>query len=207
MATKKKTENKEVKEINVSLNLKTITLLVRGVSPLIMHNFDWKSIQEIEERAPGKAKQGKTIVTPEEAYHRSLYLLSDGVTTYFPADGFKKGMVRAAQVGYNEPMVKTQTLFRVIGDGETENQIIIRGEHRMRTDMVRIGGVQKVAAPRYRAEFPEWSANVTIQYIADAITEEQIISYLNMAGFSCGIGEWRPGKSGGGYGMYQVASN
>ena len=134
--------------------------------------------------------------------------MPDGKTPAFPARGFKAAMVRAAQVVYNCPMVRTRTLFRVIGDDESGELVKINGQHRMRLDMVRVGTVNKTAAPRYRAEFPVWSANVTIQYVADAISEEQIISYLNSAGFNCGIGEWRPEKSNSGsYGLFQVVNS
>lgn len=204
---KKKEVVTESKEINVSLNLKTLTVPIKGISPLIVSRFDSKSQQEILDKAPGKAKQGKKVRTPEEEYLDSLYLMSDGKTCAFPARGFKAAMVRAAQVVYEKQMVKTRTLFRIIGDDETGDLVKINGNHRMRQDMVRVGSINKTAAPRFRAEFPEWSANLTIQYIADAISEEQIIAYLNAAGFTCGIGEWRPEKSNSGsYGMFQVVS-
>ena len=208
MATKKKVENTQEKEVNVSLNLKTISVPIRGISPLIVSRFDTKSQQEIIDKAPGKAKQGKKMRTPEEEYLDSLYLMSDGKTPCFPARGFKAAMVRAAQVVYGCQMVKVRTLFRVIGDDENGDLVKINGTHRMRQDMVRVGTINKTAAPRYRAEFPEWSANLTIQYIADAISEEQIISYLNAAGFTCGVGEWRPEKSNSGsYGLFQVVNS
>lgn len=79
MATKKSTEN-EVKDINVSLNLKTIQIPIRGIAPLIVSRFDEKSKQQIEESAPGKLKQGskKKVTSPEEQYEKSIYYLSDG---------------------------------------------------------------------------------------------------------------------------------
>jgi len=204
----KKEETTQTKDINVTLNLKTITIPIKGISPLIVSKFDHKSQQEIIEKAPGKAKQGKKISTPEEEYLNSLYLMPDGKTPCFPACGFKAAMVRAAQVVYDKQMIKTRTLFRVIGDDENGDLVKINGTHRMRQDMVRVGTINKIAAPRYRAEFPEWSANLTIQYIADAISEEQLVAYLNAAGFTCGVGEWRPEKSNSGsYGLFQVVNS
>ena len=75
----------------------------------------------------------------------------------------------------------------------------------MREDMVRVGGIQKVAAPRYRAEFPSWSAVITIKFLEDVITESELIGLLNTAGFTCGVGEWRPEKSNSGsFGLFRV---
>lgn len=206
MATKKKVES-EVKEINVSLQLNTIKVPIKGIAPLIMSRFDEKSQQEIEESAPGKAKQGKKkIRTPEEQYEKSIYYLSDGKTCGMPAVSFKAAMVRAAQVVYDMQLVKTRTLFRVIADDPDTGLVKINGSHRMRSDMVRVGTINKVASPRYRAEFPEWSTVLTIQYVAGQLTEEQIVAFVNAAGFCCGVGEWRPEKSASGsFGLFQVA--
>ena len=77
----------------------------------------------------------------------------------------------------------------------------------MREDMVRVGGINKVASPRYRAEFPSWSATITIQFLEDVISEAQLIGLLNTAGFTCGVGEWRPEKSNSGsFGLFRVVA-
>ena len=209
MAAKKKTAvETEKKDIKVSLELKEMKIPIVGVTPLIMSKFDIKTIREIEESAPGKAKQGKKKVdSPEEQYESSIYYLSDGKTCGMPARNFKAAMVRAAQVIYNEQMIKTRTLFRVIADDPASDMIKITGDHRMRTDMVRVGGINKTSCPRYRAEFPEWSAVLTIQYVSGQISEEQIAAYVNAAGFACGVGEWRPEKSNGGsFGCFRIAN-
>ena len=211
MATKK-TKEEEVKKISVSLNLKTISVPIEGVSPLIMSRFDEKSKQQIEEigKAEKGLKQGgkkKNIIDPEEQYEKSIYYLSDGETCGFPAVAFKAAMVRAAQVVYGRVMTTTKMMFRVIADDIETGLVAIHGEHRIREDMVRVGTINKVAAPRYRAEFPHWSANITIQFLADVITEEEIIGILNAAGFTCGVGEWRPEKAASGsFGMFRVVN-
>ena len=211
MATKKKTENEE-KSITVSLNLKTVKIPIESISPLIVSRFDEKSKTQIAEI--GKAEQGlkqggkkKNIVDPQEQYEKSIYYFSDGKTTGFPAVAFKAAMVRAAQVVYGRVMTTTKMMFRVIADDPDTGLVKINGEHRMREDMVRVGGIQKVAAPRARAEFPVWSAVITVQFLADVITEEEIIGILNASGFCCGIGEWRPEKaSSGSFGMFRVVN-
>lgn len=211
MATKK-TKEEEVKKISVSLNLKTITVPIEGVSPLIMSRFDEKSKQQIEEigKAEKGLKQGgkkKNIIDPVEQYEKSIYYLSDGKTCGFPAVAFKAAMVRAAQVVYGRVMTTTKMMFRVIADDIETGLVAINGEHRIREDMVRVGTINKVAAPRYRAEFPHWSAAITIQFLADVITEEEIIGILNAAGFTCGVGEWRPEKAASGsFGMFRVVN-
>lgn len=190
--------------LGVDLKLKRITLHVEGTAPLIMSRFDEKCKTEIAE---GKEmKQGKKqIAEPEEQYEKSIYYLSDGVTPGMPAVAFKAAMVRAGQVVYQLQMIRTRTLFRVIADDPDTGLIAIHGTPRMREDMVRVGSMTKVASPRFRAEFTEWSADVTIEYVADAFKEKEIVALLNTAGFCCGVGEWRPEKSNSGsFGTFQV---
>jgi len=212
MATKKKEKAiPEVKDINVQLKINTITVPIVSVAPLIMSRFDTKTQQQIIESGPGKAKQGKKKMdTPEEQYERSIYRFADSDDIGMPAVSFKSAMVRAAQVVYEKQMVRTRTLFHVLPEGfddQGNGLIKLNGKPRMRTDMVRIGTMTKTASPRYRAEVPQWDAKLTIQYVDGQISEEEIVSYINAAGFCCGVGEWRPEKSASGsFGLFRVAS-
>lgn len=211
MATKKEKEPTE-KKITVELNLKTIKVPIVGCSPLIVHRFDEKSIRQIEEsgKAETSLKQGgkkKKIADPQEDYEKSLYYCADGKTPGFPAGAFKSAIVTCAFRTYGRAQTVTRSAFHVLADDPATGLVKINGKHRMREDMVRVGGTQKVASPRYRAEFPSWSAVLTITYLADCITEKEIIGLVNTAGFTCGVGEWRPEKSSSGsFGMFAVAA-
>lgn len=210
MATKKKEEEKE---IIVSLNIKTVKVPIVGVSPLIVNHFDHKILTMIEEngKADTKLTQGgkkKKIADPKEDYEASLYYFADGKTCGFPACSFKAAMVTAAYRAYGRPQTVARSAFHVIADDPATGLVKINGEHRMREDMVRVGTMNKIASPRYRAEFPAWSAVLTIQFLADTFSEEDIFALVNAAGFSCGIGEWRPEKANSGsYGMFRVANS
>ena len=50
--------------------------------------------------------------------------------------------------------------------------------------------------------FTGWSADITISFLENVYSEEQIISIVNLAGFGLGIGS---GRSSG-YGRYKVTS-
>lgn len=207
MATKKAKETET--PILVSLNVKTIQIPIVGTSPLIVSRFDEKSKRQIEESGTAGLKQGgkkKNIISPEEQYEKSIYYLSDGKSCGLPAVAFKAAMVTAAYRTYGRPMTITRSAFHVIADDPDTGLVKIEGAHRMREDMVRVGGVTKVAAPRYRAEFPVWSAVLTIRFMQDVITAEDIAGLVNAAGFTCGVGEWRPEKSNSGsFGCFTIA--
>lgn len=211
MATKKASKE-EVKDITVSLNVKTIKIPIEGIAPLIVSRFDEKSKQQIDEI--GKADTGllqggkkKNISDPQEQYEKSIYYFADGKTCGFPAVAFKAAMVTAAYRTYGKPQTVTRSAFHVIADDPATGLVKLNGSHRMREDMVRVGTINKVASPRYRAEFPVWSAVLTIQYLADVISDKDVVGLANAAGFTCGVGEWRPEKcNSGSFGLFRVSN-
>lgn len=75
----------------------------------------------------------------------------------------------------------------------------------MREDMVKVG--MGTADVRYRGEFRNWSADLTISFNENGqYSLEQIINIINAGGYVCGVGEWRPERDGQ-YGMFHVAAN
>ena len=100
-------------------------------------------------------------------------------------------------------MIDTRTAFHILAD---EGQLVrIVGKPRMHESMVRVGN--GVADIRYRAEFPKWSAELTIRYNAAVISAEQVVNLLQLGGFSCGIGEMRPEKTNFSHGLFHVEVN
>ena len=183
------------------IEIKTIQFRVRGTTPMIMSKFDEKSKQQMLEKQMKKATTGKAAKNPVEQYENSMYKMSGG-RIGFPAVGFKASMVRGGkQLGFT--MTDLRGRFHIMCD---EGDLVeIKGTPRMREDMVRLA--TGVADIRFRAEVPAgWEATLTIQYFANAISPEQLAQLITMAGFSCGIGEWRPEKSNSGsFGLYELA--
>jgi len=183
------------------LEVKRATFKIKGSTPLIVNRFPEKAQKQIEDKVTGKNPKGKTPRKPKEEYLASLYKFSDGKKTGFPAVGVKASMVRAGkQLGLT--MTDLRGKFHVLADDG--DLIEIKGKHAMRTDMVRL--VNGSADVRYRAEYKDWGAEITIVYNINAISEEQLAGLLQQAGFSCGLGEWRCEKSNSGsYGLFELA--
>lgn len=177
------------------------SLHIQGTSPLIVHKFSEKSQRMIEEKQQKKSKGGRELRDPEAEYLGALYTFGDG-NYGFPSGAFKAAMVRAGkQLGY--VMTDLKGWFFITPDDKENNLVEIIGTPRMRTDMVRIGN--GTADVRYRPEFPTWEAILTIQYNEKCISAEQLVELLGLAGFSCGIGDWRPEKSATGtFGTWEV---
>lgn len=180
------------------LNLQTIELTVIGDSPLICHAWSHKAKQMMLDKQMKKAVPKKEAKDPEQDFKDSLYEHPEGGYG-FPAVAFKAAAVSAVRAIEGMTMTAARGMFHVIGE-----LVKINGAPTPREDMVRIGN--GIADIRYRGEFRQWSATLLVRFNADVISAEQLIHLFNVAGFNCGIGENRPGKSGGPFGMFHVAA-
>lgn len=176
-----------------------IEVPIRSASPLIMHAWSRKAIQMMLDKQTKKATQAREAKNPEQDYEDSMYKLPDG-RLGFPAGGFRNAMVRAGTYA-NEKMTFLRGVMFVIGDDEHGRMVAIDGTPQPREDMVRVG--PGIADIRYRAEIPEWKAALHIEYNARSISAEQVVNLVSIAGFSVGIGDWRPEKDGP-YGRWEV---
>lgn len=194
----KKSEKKTI-EIP-ELTFAQVEIEIQSKTSLIVHRFDEKSKKQMLDKQTKKDIKAKTAKNPEEQYLNSIYFFKDKRRTGFPANAFKAGMVRAGKQ-LDMIMADLRGKFWILDDGE--NLIEIRGQHRMREDLVRLNG--GTADIRYRAEYPVWEATIRIEYIPALISKEQLTILLQLAGVSCGIGEWRPEKcNSGNNGLFTI---
>lgn len=168
-------------------DLRIIAIPITGTAGLIMHKWSEKAKKEMLDKQMKKAKQGRDAKDPQKDYEDSIYYTADGKFG-FPAIGFKAAIVRAGTYS-GMPMTFLRGALHINGEF-----VEIHGLPTMREDMVRVG--MGTADIRYRAEFKQWSAVLHIRYNAGVISEEQIANLVLTAGFSVGVGEWRPEKDG-----------
>lgn len=180
-----------------ALRIETLTLMLIGNSPLIVHAWSEKAKRQMLEKQMKKAKQAKEAKDPEADYEACFYRTETGGYG-FPAIGVKAAMVSAARY-VDLKMTVMRGAFHI--DAE---MLPVIGEPRPREDMVRVG--MGVADIRYRPEFVDWRIPVAIKFNASAISAEQIANLLNTAGFGVGIGEWRPERNGS-YGRFHVGGS
>jgi hypothetical protein len=187
---------KEVKFELPKLELQVAQIRIVGDSPLICHAWSAKAKKSMLDKQMKKAKQSKEAKDPEADFEESLYPMADGYG--FPAVAFKSAMVGACRFADGMKMTEARGAFHIIGE-----MVPIVGMPTPREDMVRVG--MGTADIRYRGEFKEWSATLTIQFNSNVISAEQIVNLLTLAGFGVGVGEWRPERNGS-YGRFHVAT-
>lgn len=220
MATKMKQEEIVIKPIDI----RTVTVRVVGTTPLIMHKWSEKAKRMILDNQMKIAKsKGYDAKNPVGDFIESMYWMDGSpVPGEMTEEGFAKAIASGAKFGFPATSFKQAAISSGYRTGVTKDMASLRGAFfvkgygldnlveikynvppRMREDMVKVsnGGTDI----RFRGEFPDWYADLEIQYNANGqYSLDQIINLINLGGFACGVGEWRPEKDGT-YGMYQVS--
>ena len=217
MATKK--ANTEVIEIR-PIEIKKVTIRIVGDTPLIMHAWSEKAKRMMLEAQMGVAKgKKKEAKNPVDDFIRSMYWLTpmpedgtmesfeeaiaNGARFGFPVTAFKQAAISAAyRMGWAKDKMSMRGAFFI--DSDENGMIEIHSNTpEMREDMVKVG--MGTADIRYRGEFKNWYADLTISYNANGqYSLENIVNIINAGGYVCGVGEWRPERDGQN-GMFHVA--
>lgn len=201
-----KHEETEAKGVIVGLKplkVGTMKVTIRGLAPLIVHAWGKKALEEMltsqqmtkEEKK--KAKEKRKAKDPKSDFEEARYII-DGRHS-FPTIAVKKAMVDAGYILGISRAVTRQAVF-IVGDYfEIKHAACV-----MREDTVRVGPFgNRQADLRYRPEYQGWSADLEFRFRYDMIDQEQLIALLQNAGFSVGLGEWRPQKDGQ-FGTFEV---
>jgi len=183
--------------------IRTVTVPIIGSTALICHAWSDKAKKQMLDKQMKKAAKAREAKDPKEEFEACLYQI--GRNKYgFPADAFKSAAIRAGKL-LGLTMTDLRQMFFVEGDGYANNDprqmVAIKGKPTMRQDMVRLSGSSSDI--RFRAEFIEWSADVKVTINESLVSLEQIFNLFEAAGFSVGVGDWRPERNGT-YGRFQV---
>jgi hypothetical protein len=182
------------------IQAETILVPVVGTSPLIMHNWSEKARRIMLETQQGK-KAPKEVRNPEADYLAAFYRIAaeDGSPHFgLPVTAFKQCTVSAARFyGKNVTMTALQQclFFRGVRTPADRQELVeVFGEPHMREDMVGVG--VNGTDLRYRPEFDEWSALLTVTYVRSMVDRGSVLSLIDAGGMGVGVGDWRPEKRG-----------
>lgn len=215
------TKTKELVPIR-PVEIERIEITIVGDSSLITHAWSEKAKKQMLDAQMGKAAgRKKSLKNPVEDFISSMFWLGDiypaepteeafyeaiekGARFGFPVKAVKDAAISAAyRSGWTKDKVSVRGAFFVRGEYETHKtvgdgefaQIITDEPPHMREDSVKVG--MGTADLRYRGEFDNWRMNLEIEYNRSSkYDKEAIMTMINAGGFTVGIGEWRPDKSG-----------
>lgn len=207
------TKNVEKEIILKPIEIKEAIITIKGTTPLIINNFSEKSRQQILDAQMKKAKT-KEVRNPIEDFMRALYWLTP-MPTEFTTKSFEEALRNGAKFGFPTKGIKASIASGAYRNGMTKDKVSLYGAFlipsefveinyknvSMREDYVRIahGGTDV----RFRPQFDDWSMTFKIEYNENCYSLEQIINFITLGGFSCGLGEMRVEK-GGNFGSYIV---
>lgn len=186
---------------------KTHTVEIVGSAPLIMHNGQTadpmnkfsKMLKEIS------GKRNKTEADHMEMarieFAAGLYMNEDGpvlpdrlIEATVIAGSRKSKLGKLALAG-----VVVEHHAPLVYDGPRTSKELFEDDRFRLAVPVRIGQ-QKVI--RTRPIFNEWSATISVSYLADVINQRDVETAIRNAGMFCGFGDWRPR-----YGRFALASD
>ncbi len=199
-------DNGEAKGVIVGLkpiSIGTLNVRINGLSPLIVHGWGKKALkqmldlQQMSKEEKKKAKENRTAKDPKRDFEEAKYVINGKDS--FPTVSIKKAMCDAGYaLGISKSVIR-QAIF-IVGDYfEIKHKRCV-----MREDTVRVGPFGNRSADlRYRPEYRDWGADLEFKFRTDMIAPDQLVALLQSAGFSVGIGEWRPQKDGQ-FGTFEV---
>lgn len=194
------------------LDIKRVNIRIVGDTPLIVHRWSEKAKKEILDKQMKTTKtKGKDARDPYDDFIQSLYWLENKPEISTP-DAFEEAVKNGAKWGFPTNAIKQAGNSAAYRLGWVKNQMSLRSTYfitseygelaeikgsipRMREDSVKIG--MGTSDLRYRGEFENWYMDLTLEYNASGdITLEQILNIINVGGYGCGLGEWRPERDG-----------
>lgn len=176
------------------LRIQQAVVTIEGITPLLMHRLDEETLRVIVEGSEGKASGPKEHLSVEREFQKALYRTEDGGFG-FPGAGIKKCLIDGGRFA---GMVMTRLKGSIF---ILEEMIPLTGDDPQCSIMSARNNRGQVV-PTIRGRFNRWAMRVPVQFTSE-ITQEQLVNLFAHAGYSVGIGAFRPQCSGM-YGRFAV---
>ncbi len=185
------------------MKIESATVVIEGMTPLLMHRFSEKAKRVMRENKAGKKTKEREPCDPEQEAADACYRIEDD-RFGFPLTAFKEAIRGAAHVSIGVPktLIGKSLFFHADGQMDGVPLVVVNTPgYKVREDPARVqSGSMDL---RYRPEFENWTVSLRIQYDVDLMTLDTIVNMIDRAGFGVGVGDWRPEK-GGDFGRFCV---
>lgn len=196
-----KEEKAQVKVILQPLNIQTLQIKIKGVTPLLMDKMPDTVKQAILEKQAGVSKGNKKMVRDVKKETQDAVHATSTNQIGFPSYGFKKALMECTSY-VGDKMFSKKMVAGAVQIVDTQDGLVPITYGKMDVLEHSINGQTK-----FSPQFHDWSCVLKLKYEANTITPTDIVNLVNYAGFYIGLGAWRPKCRDGGsgeYGMYQV---
>ena len=169
----------------------------------MVNKFSEKSKTEMLEKQTKRAKGAKEARNPMAEVKAATYFMPNGKYG-IPASGLKNCAVSACRFIDGVKMTQAKGAFFVLEDADGLVEIKTKNKPSIDERIVAIGNFgSKTKMVRFRPRFDEWSCTFKVLFDPDLLSIEQLHNLYERAGFSVGLCEYRPEKSGS-LGMFKV---
>ncbi len=201
---KAKTDELEQVQI-VELTRAKIVYHIVGETPLLMNSMSVKAQRELllpRGRKTAAEKQGSLKHDPLQEYRDSIYRARKGSETVLALlnTQFKAALCTAA---LDVPGAKKAQIGRLtsIEGGE---KLALYGIPEIMCSVVRSADINKTPDIRTRCIVPRWACKVEVTYTIPVLNATVISSLFATAGYTMGVGDWRPQKGSGTFGRWKI---
>lgn len=206
MATARKPAGMSIDIVEMSRG--TLDLRILGSTPLIMNSMNSKVMRDLlmpPEKKNAAAKASTLKHEPEAEFRRSMYYTrsTDAPTALcIKSTQLKASMMGAALDVPGSSKRQIGRLAWILGD-----EVPVYGVPKLLMSVVRSADMNRTPDVRTRAILPHWACEIRIEFVTPLLKQESIINLLATAGFTQGIGDFRPEKGAGNYGQYTLVGS
>jgi len=202
----------------------TFKLTIIGDTPLLCNRFSDRQKEKILDKQTKKATT-REAKNPAIDFIESMYWITEKPTINYDEESkkvkeiFTKALKDGAKFGFPSTGIKKAAATAGYRAGLTKDIVTALGFFHIRENLIEIQdcipemdeSVTRIPATggadiRYRGKFDKWKMTFEIVCSKDVFPKEKVINLINYAGFSVGIGDWRPEKKGS-HGTFHIAGN
>lgn len=186
------------------LSYSRVSLVIKGISPLLCHKWSDKARKSIRDKQAGKKTKDRAARDPEAEANEATYFTASG-TPGVPAMAIKSSIISAAHkdLGIEKTLVR-KAIFIDSDDPQVILPLTYDKWDKCDEQFVRVGmGSSDI---RYRPCFYGWRVALSFIVETNMVQVSDLITLIDRAGQSIGICEWRP-ENGGEYGRFVVCED
>lgn len=203
-------KKKEVKTVDLAVVERgQFEACLLGTTPIILNRMSRKARQQLllpSGRKSEAEKKSQLKHDPLEEYRASAYTDKDpnGPTLLQIVAASVKLATASIPLDLPDTGTSKAQLERLLF--APEDRVALYGIPCLKMDVTRNSDMNHTPDIRTRACVRHWACKVILTYVKPVLKQAPVEKFLSAAGFMRGIGDWRPEKGSGNFGVFEVVS-